>query len=185
MVDLTGHIAFGLLFAVPAWFLWHKRTAVAFVGLTAVASLLPDIDLWLQRFFPGEFHHHGVTHTVLFAVVAALVGGTLVALLLSRPVDEWVEGERFDRSSLFVFSTLAFLLGGLSHVFADMLSAPDISTPIEPFWPFFEKPWSVDLVWYDAWWINAGFITVMIVVHIVLTYATTPSEHRYRIRRAA
>jgi len=61
----------------------------------------------------------------------------------------------------------------VSHLVADMLSAPDISTPIEPFWPFFDKLWSVDLVWYNAMWINFGFLSAMIVVHLALAYLTT------------
>jgi len=63
-----------------------------------------------------------------------------------------------------------------------MLSAPDISTPIEPFWPFFDKLWSVvDLVWYNAMWINFGFLSAMIVVHLALAYLTTLPDHRYRL----
>jgi membrane-bound metal-dependent hydrolase YbcI (DUF457 family) len=181
MVDITGHIAFGLLFAVFAWFVWDRRAAATFVGLAVIASLLPDIDLWLTKLFPAEFHHHGVTHTVLFAVLASVVGGALVAWLLAGPIDDWVESERFDRKSLFVFSTGAFLAGSLSHLVADMLSAPDISTPIEPFWPFFDKPWSVDLVWYNAFWINFGFIAVMILIHLALAYYSDPGDHRYRM----
>jgi membrane-bound metal-dependent hydrolase YbcI (DUF457 family) len=181
MVDITGHIAFGLLFAVVAWFIWDDRASVAFVALAVVASLLPDIDLWLSKLFPAEVHHHGVTHTVLFVTIASLVGGAILAGLFSRRIDDWIESERFDRSSLFVFLSGGVLAGGLSHLVADMLSAPDISTPIEPFWPFFDKPWSVDLIWYNAWWTNFGFIAVMVVVHLALAYFTTPPDHRYRL----
>lgn len=181
MVDITGHIAFGLLFAVFAWFVWDRRASVVFVALAVVASLLPDIDLWLTKLFPAQFHHHGVTHTVLFAVLASVVGGAIIATLFAGPIDEWIDSERFDRGSLFVFSMGALLAGSLSHLVADMLSAPDISTPIEPFWPFFDKPWSVDVVWYNDFWINYGFIALMIVVHLALAYVTTPKEHRYRL----
>lgn len=181
MVDLTGHVAFGLLFAVPAWFFWRDRASVTFIALAAVAALLPDIDIWLSRFFPAEFHHHGVTHTVLFAVLASLVGGGLVAVLLTDRIDDWIESERFDGRSLYVFVTLAFLTGSLSHIFADVLSAPDISTPLEPFWPFYDKPLSIDVVWYNDWRINIGFLTVMVLVHVALALLTTPRDHRYRL----
>ena len=181
MVDIMGHIAFGLFFAVVAWFIWDDRASVAFIGLAVVASLLPDIDLWLSKLFPAEVHHHGVTHTVLFVTIASLVGGAILAGLFSRRIDAWIESERFDRSSLFVFLSGGFLAGSLSHLVADMLSAPDISTPIEPFWPFFDKPWSVDLVWYNATWINLGFLAVIVVVHLALAYFTTPPDHRYRL----
>lgn len=183
MVDVTGHIAFGLLFAVGAWFLWDDRASVAFVCLAAVASLLPDVDLWLTKLFPAEIHHHGVTHTVLFAGVASVVGGALVVGLFGRRFDDWIPSERFDQASLFVFVTAGLLAGSLSHLVADMLSAPDIAKPINPFWPFFDKPWAVDVVWYNAAWINVGFFVVMVVIHALLAYATTPADHRYRLLR--
>ncbi|WP_247729274.1 metal-dependent hydrolase [Halovivax limisalsi] len=182
MVDIMGHVAFGLLFALPAWFVWDDRASVAFVGLAVVASLVPDIDLWLRRVFPGAIHHHGVTHTVLFVTVASLVVGAVLTGLLGEQVDDWIGGEQFDASSLFVFSTLGFLAGGLSHLVADILSAPDISTPIEPLWPVVSEPVGIDLIWYNAAWINVGFLSVMVGVHIVLASVTTPVDHRYRLR---
>jgi len=183
MVDIMGHLAFGLLFALPAWFIWRKRVAASFVALAMITSLLPDLDLWLARFFPGEFHHHGVTHTIVFVVLASVVIGLVAAAVLTRPVDEWLGWRRFDRWSMFGFAFLAFLLGGLSHVFADILSAPDISTPIEPFWPFFDKPWSVDLIYYnDPTW-NGVFLLTMLIVHGVVAYVADPVSHRFRFGR--
>lgn len=181
MVDITGHIAFGLLFALPAWYVYDDRASVGFVALAAVGALFPDIDLWLLKWFPVEVHHHGVTHTVVFAVAASLVGGAVVAGLLHRQVDDWVDGERFDARRLFVVATTALLTGMLSHVFADILSAPDLSTSIEPFWPFFALPWSIDVLWYNALWINYGFLTVMVVAHVVVAYLTTPADRRHRL----
>lgn len=88
MVDIMGHIAFGLLFALPAWFFWDDRASVGFIALSVVGSLFPDIDLWLSRWFPAMIHHHGVTHTVLFVTVASLVVGAVLAGLLSRQIDD-------------------------------------------------------------------------------------------------
>lgn len=181
MVDIMGHVAFGLLFALPAWFLWDDGASVAFIGLAVVGSLLPDVDLWLARWFPEQVHHHGVTHTVLFVTVVSVLVGGVVAFLFTRRVDDWIESEQFDRSRLFLFSFLGFWAGSLSHLVADMLSAPDISTPIEPFWPVFDKPWSLDLVWYNATWINAGFLVVMVALHLSLAYLTTPANRRSRL----
>jgi hypothetical protein len=181
MVDIMGHIAFGLLFAVPAWFLWDDRASVVFIGLAVVASLLPDIDLWLSRWFPDAVHHHGVTHTVLFVTVSSVVVGGVLAGLFSSQIDDWIGSEQFDTRSLFIFLTVGFLAGGLSHVFADILSAPDLSTAIEPFWPVYNQPLGIDLVWYNAAWINVGFLSVMVVTHVVLAYLTTPADHRYRL----
>lgn len=181
MVDITGHLAFGLLFALPAWYAYDGRGSVGFVALAAVGALLPDIDLWLSEWFPQQVHHHGVTHTVVFAVAASLVGGALVGWGLHRRVDDWVEDERFDTRRLFVAATLALLAGTLSHVVADVLSAPDISTPIEPFWPLYAQSLSIDLVWYNAVWINYGFFAVMVAAHVALAYLTTPADRRDRL----
>ena len=181
MVDASGHAAFGLLFAVPAWFVWDDRASATFVVLTALAALVPDVDVWLAALFPAEIHHHGVVHTVVFLAAASLVAAALFAALFGGRLDSWLRSERFDRTGTFVYLLAAFLLGTMSHLFADMLSAPDISTPIEPFWPFFDKPWSVDVVWYDATWINLGFLVAMVITHAVLAYVTTPADHRYRL----
>jgi len=176
-----GHIAFGLLFALPAWFVWDDRASVGFVALAVVASLVPDTDLLLSWLFPNSVHHHGVTHTVLFVTVISLVLGAVLTASLGSQIDDWIESEEFDRSSLFVFSTMGFLAGGLSHIVADVLSAPDISTPLEPFWPVYPHPLGIDLVWYNAAWINVGFLSVMVGTHIALAYLTTPVSHRYRL----
>jgi formate/nitrite transporter FocA (FNT family) len=181
MVDITGHVAFGLLFAVVAWIRWDGRASVLFVGFAALAALLPDVDLWLQALFPAAVHHHGVTHTVVFATLASLLGGVVVAGLFERSIDEWIDDARFDRRNLFVLSFAAFLAGSLSHLVADMLSAPDVSTPIEPLWPLSEGTLGVDLVWYNAWWINIGFLAVMVGVHLGLAAMTSRSTDRDRL----
>lgn len=181
MVDLAGHVAFGLLFALPAWLVWNERASIGYIALAMVASLLPDIDLWLVKLFPRAIHHHGVTHTVLFVIVTSLVGAAIVAALFTSRIDRWIDSEVFDRSRVFAFSFLGLLAGGLSHVVADMLSAPDISTPIEPLWPLVDGSWGLDLVWYNARWINAGFLVVMVGVHFVVAYLTTSSDTRHRL----
>ncbi|MEA5389340.1 metal-dependent hydrolase [Haloarculaceae archaeon H-GB11] len=149
MVDIMGHLAFGLLFAIPAWFRWRKRVSASFVSLTAVFALVPDIDIWLATWFPWEVHHHGVTHTIVFVVAASLVVGVVTAAAFTNVLDDWFGRDRFDSRDVFGFVTVATALGGVSHVFADTLSAPDISTPIEPFWPFITEPFPVDVIYYD------------------------------------
>jgi inner membrane protein len=181
MVDISGHIAFGLLFALPAWYVWNDRVSVAFIAHAGVTALLPDADLWLTKWFPDQVHHHGVTHTVLFVTVASLIGAAIVAAVFTDRFDRWTGTEAFDGPRVFVFSFLGFLAGGLSHVFADMLSAPDISTPIEPLWPLVKSSWGIDLVWYDAAWINFGFLATMVTLHVAAAYLTTPVEDRHRL----
>ena len=181
MVDVMGHVAMGLVFAIPAWFVWTRRVSVVFIAVTAVAALFPDIDLWLSRLFPGVVHHHGVFHTVVFVALVSVVAGELVSTTLVRPIDRWVGFDRFDVGSLFTFAAGAVFLGGISHLFADSLSAPDIASSIEPFWPFFDKPWSLDLIWYNSPWWNVGLLIVAVLAHLVLAYLVDPLEHRFRM----
>lgn len=114
--------------------------------MLAAAAPFPDVDLRLDALFPAVVHHHGVTHTVVFVGLSSVLVGAIVALALTGPIDRRLDGERFDTSSAFAFVCGAILLGGLSHLFADMLSAPDIADPIEPFWLVFDKSWSLDVI---------------------------------------
>lgn len=175
MVDVSGHLAMGLLWATPAWFVWRERRRVtlAFLGIVLPAALLPDVDLPLQAAFPGAVHHHGATHTVVFVVLAGVAVGGLAAAL-AGPLDRRFEGHRLDRGSpfTFAFAAAATVLGGLSHLFADVLSAPDVASPIEPFWPFVDGSPSIDVIWYNSPWWNVGLLIVAVVLHLGLAYAT-------------
>jgi len=184
MVKLMGHVAMALLWAIPAWFVWDNRVSLAFVGLTTVTAMLPDLDLLLQKLFPSLIHHHGVTHTIVFVCGASVFAGAITAAAFSGPLDRWTRGERFDRSSAFAFAAGAYAVGGLSHVFADMLSAPDIASPIEPLWPFVQGSWGIDVIWYSSTWWNVGLLAVALTVHAVLAVATTPLEHPFRLEEA-
>jgi len=143
------------------------------------------VDVALAKWFPGQFHHHGVTHTVVFVVLASVVAGVVAAALLTRPLDDWLGWDRFDRWSMFGFAFLAFFLGGLSHLFADMLSAPDISTPIEPLWPLVQQPVGLDVIYYEDPLYNGVFFVAMLALHTVVAYVADPVEHRFRFRGPA
>ena len=172
----------GLLWALPAWFLWHDRVSVVFVGMAVLMAPVPDVDKYVAMAFPDAVHHHGVTHTVVFVAGAAVVAGALATWLLTDRIDRWVTHEEFDSPRTFAFATGAVLVGGLSHVFADMLSAPDISTPIEPLWPVVDGSWGIDLIWYnDPLW-NVVFLAVMLVAHGALAYSAFKLDRSPRIQ---
>lgn len=57
MVDIMGHVAMGLLWALPTWVIWDTRVTLAFLGFVVPALLLPDIDLWIERIAPSLIHH--------------------------------------------------------------------------------------------------------------------------------
>lgn len=156
----------GLLWAVPAWFLWHRRVSLAFVGLVLLTSMLPDVDLYL----PG-IRHHGVTHTILFVAIIAFVSGALLTVLTTPVLQRWWrrENDPIPEKSIFAFVVSGMLLGGLSHLFTDMLSTSSVERTIEPFWPFFDKPVSIYLIHhYSAFVWNGGLLIVAILAHLVL-----------------
>lgn len=183
MVDVLGHVAMGLLWAVPAWFLWDGRVSLAFVGFVLLTVMLPDLDLYL----PGVVHH-GSTHTILFVAVVALVGGALVTPVTTPVLRRWWrrnENETVSRASIYSLVASGLLLGGLSHLFIDMLSAgAGGNPPLEPFWPFFTKPFSIDFIYYSSFAWNAGLLVVALVIHLLLfTLDVAPVDHPYRIHR--
>ncbi|WP_227738932.1 hypothetical protein [Halorientalis pallida] len=62
----------------------------------------------------------------------SLAVGAVVATQ-RRPLDRWLWREPVTPRVSFGFVALAVLIGGLSHLFADVLSSPDIAQPLEPF----------------------------------------------------
>lgn len=157
----------GLLWAAPAWALWNRRASLAFVGFVLLTVMLPDVDLYL----PGV-EHHGLTHTVLFVATVALVGGALVAPAAKPTLQRWWRrGERGSASpaSVYPFVAGGFAIGGLSHLFIDMLSAGSGGNPpLEPFWPFFSKPISIDFIYYSSFAWNGGLLVAALLIHLAL-----------------
>jgi len=172
VVDVLGHFAMALLWALPAWYRWDGRASLAFVGFVASTAMLPDVDLALRAVLPGV-HHHGVTHTVVFVAGVALVAGVVVARGLLPAIERWwveSEGHAVPRAEAYAFVVGGLLVGGLSHVFADVLSAPDVASPVEPLWPLVDAPISVDVIYYTAPEWNGGLLLVALGLHAVAGY---------------
>lgn len=145
-----------LVWLSVGWALYDRRAALGFVALGLPFGLLPDTDLWLKRVF-STVKHHGVTHTVLFVSVAAVVIGAI----LGKWVVPWLQ-ERYipesDVGNRYTYAIGAVWVGGLSHIFADMLSAPDIAEAVEPFWPIYRQSLGIDVVWYNNPFFNWGLL---------------------------
>lgn len=181
MVQPLGHVAVGLLFALPAWLLWDGRTGMAFVAFVLATSRLPDIDLALQALgLPVK--HHGVTHTVVFVLGFAIVAGFVLTAVLERMLRRWwrmTEGENVNRETVYLFITGGLALGGLSHLLADAL-ASDWAEPVEPFWPFLEMSFEIGLFSYDSFWANLGLLIVAVGLHLPLFVSEfVPLETRF------
>ena len=166
MVDVLGHVAMALLWSIPSWFLWHRLSSLAFIGFVLLTAMVPDVDLYL----PGVVHH-GVTHTVLFVGIVALVGGALLTIVVTPTLRRWWRrnGRESSRASVYRFVTSGLFVGGSSHLFIDMLSAgTGGNPPLEPFWPVFTAPLSIDFIYYSSFRWNGGLLVLALVVHVVL-----------------
>ncbi|RDI72887.1 metal-dependent hydrolase [Halopelagius longus] len=177
MVDVLGHVAMGLLWAVPAWAFSGRRLSLAFVGTVLLTVMVPDIDLYL----PGVVHH-GLTHTVLFVAIVALLGGAVLAPLAGPTLRRWWrrrEGGVPSSTTLYLFVAGGLLLGGLSHLFIDMLSAGSGGNPpLEPLWPFVVRSISIDFIYYSAFVWNGGLLAAALAIHLVLYAFDTADTER-------
>lgn len=181
MVDVSGHVGMALLFAAPAWVLWDRRGALGFAAFALATSMLPDADLALRHVLPVA--HHGVTHTLAFVALASVLGGAAASRWLTPRLDasRWVRSAAIPRGTVFVFAAAGLLAGGVSHVFADVLSAPDVAAPLSPFWPVYPEPVVVDVLYYDSPVWNFGLLAVAVALHLLLArYGGYPVETRYR-----
>ena len=168
MVDVLGHLGMALLWLAPVWyFVDHRRTAALIVGGGFWFGMLPDIDLPLSAWVDG-IHHHGVVHTVLAVTVLAAVLGPLVGLAFTRIGERtdstWFAARAQERAT--VIGVITVFVTGVAHVFADMLSAPDVSTRIEPLWPVVKGPVvMMDVLWYQSWWATWGLFVLGVTVN--------------------
>ena len=171
MVDVLGHLGMALVWLAPAWyFIDHRKTAALFVAGGFWFGMLPDVDLVLSNWFAG-IHHHGILHTVLVVTILAVIVGPLLGLVFKRIGGDSAWFSAQARENAYRLGFIAVWVSGLSHLFADMLSAPDISTPIEPFWPLFQGAlFSVDTLWYTSWWATWGLLILGVTVNVAAWY---------------
>ena len=155
-MDNATHAFAGLLLAdaTTAWI--ERRTGTpsnrrlrrAIVGLGIVAAELPDADLLYSGPVVGLgklgylLHHRGHTHTVLFAVAAAVLMWWAVLAIRRRAAEQF---DARERTPLLVLAMTA----SLSHLLLDYSN----SYGVHPFWPV-DNRW----VYGDAVFIwNRGF----------------------------
>jgi inner membrane protein len=118
----------------------NRKTALATLTLTLAAEA-PDLDV-LSRFGGPAFafaHHRGFTHSFLGVPLdaAAVLGFVyLIWRLRGRKVKDPKLPPRWGL--LFFYACLA----GLSHILLDFTN----NYGVRPFWPFYEKWYSWDIV---------------------------------------
>ncbi|MFC4450341.1 metal-dependent hydrolase [Halorussus aquaticus] len=168
MVDVLGHLGMALIWLAPAWyFIERRKTAAVFVGLGFWFGMLPDVDLYLSNWFAG-IHHHGVFHTVLVVTLLSLVFGPLLGWVFTKVNNQTdLFTDRAARHA-YEMGVIAVWVAGLSHLFADMLSAPDASTRIEPLWPLVKGPVIyMDLLWYKSFWATTALFLLGAGINVV------------------
>lgn len=113
-MKLAGHLGMALLCAAPFAVLFTRQTQVTFSVLAVSTSMLPDVDLVLP------IPHHGIAHTVYFALAMSAVFGTIIAGgggryhdTVQRITDTPVPTSYWP---LFKFAVAAFLVGILSSL---------------------------------------------------------------------
>ncbi|HNW60492.1 MAG TPA: metal-dependent hydrolase [bacterium] len=111
-----GHIAAGALLFQTGARSWRRETALALA--VTLFALLPDIDLAAGLLLAGNANiwHHQATHSLLFVLAAAAIGG-------------WCYPGKGH--------TRLFAAAGLLHLIFDLL-AKDTTAPFGAplFWPF-------------------------------------------------
>ncbi|WP_135806173.1 metal-dependent hydrolase [Halorussus marinus] len=178
MVDVLGHLGMALIWLAPAWLVIDARkTAATFVGVGFWFGMLPDVDLVLANTI-GTVKHHGIFHTVLAVGIMAAVVGPIVGYVLKKVLggSTWFSDAAAD-DALSLGVVMVFV-AGVAHVFADILSAPDISEGIEPFWPVYAQTLGIDLVWYNNPWVNWGLFLGGVALNVALYVRATPEPPR-------
>ena len=169
MTETLGHLGMALIFLAPAWlFIDEKRTAALFIAVGFWFGPVPDVDTYLTEWFPNEIHHHGVVHTLLAVVVMTAILGPVLGWLLKRVFGgtSWFSKKASQRATWM--GVIAVGVALTSHLFADILSAPDISTRIEPLWPVVQGPIAyVDVLYYDSIWATGGLFVLGLLANAV------------------
>ncbi len=132
MSSPVGHSLAGYVIAA-----WRDKSlkprSLLLLGLYVFLANAPDLD-----FIPGilrgtpNMYHHGISHSIGFGLMFALVAGALISLR---------GGKRFGREFLFMFA----LYG--SHLVLDLLSMdgrPPFGIPI--LWPFSDHYFMIPLL---------------------------------------
>jgi len=156
-----GHLGVALVLAAPFVAVLRPRVATRFTVLALLAATIPDLDLLV----PGVAHH-GVTHTLGFAVAVGIAGSGLFAaastLTSPNTVDSTAPVPR-----VVVFYAFALSLGAFGHVVADVLMLLPATQPVSPLWPVSHAPLRVETLRYGNTVRNLGTFCAGLGAHVV------------------
>ncbi|RLI19434.1 hypothetical protein DRO49_00515 [Candidatus Bathyarchaeota archaeon] len=138
-----GHAGLTLLLtSLTLMALPKSDSALQVLVLSTALSTLPDIDLELRR-FSRSLHRRGPTHSILFALMAALIFGYLL---------QYTYGE----ARWFPIGFISAAWGVVSHLLGDMLTYH----PFKPLWPLSQREVALKLCSADNRLVNEGLLTL-------------------------
>lgn len=160
-----GHIGVGLLMSALLVVGIGPRRSLWVTVLVLLGTQFPDIDLLLP------IPHHGVTHTLVGAIVSSVLLGLFVvglAVLYRSKRGFGVPGA-VNLPVLLITSSIAICLGQFSNIAIDLISAPaGKPVPLYPLWPFgvgIVKTRPLMPVHSELW--NYGLLLIGCVVFVV------------------
>lgn len=152
-----GHYGVALLVSAPVGSLLGPAAGPAFSLVAVATSMLPDWDTRTTR-----VRHRGVTHTVGFAVVAAVGAGLLATAgwLVVREVAPAAVPSGVPPAEVGPFVAAGTFLGVASHLLADALNPGYGTNAMRPLWPASRRVvrWGIARVDSPAW--NWGLLVV-------------------------
>ncbi len=169
-----GHLGVALVLSAPFVAVLRPRVATRFTVLALLAATIPDLDL----FVPWATHH-GVTHTLGFAVAVGLAG--LVLFGASSTMDSSdPSGSTAPVPPVAVIYAFALSLGVAGHVVSDVLMLLPATQPVSPLWPISHAPVRVETLQYGNTVRNLGTFCLGLGAHAV---AVGWSARGVRVRR--
>ncbi|HMB50905.1 MAG TPA: metal-dependent hydrolase [Natronoarchaeum rubrum] len=156
-----GHLGVALVLSAPFVAVLRPRIATRFTVLALLASTIPDLDL----FVPGVAHH-GVTHTLGFAVAVGLVGlASLACASTLTSTNNSVSNLSVPPTA--VYYAFALSLGVFGHVVGDVLMLLPATQPVSPLWPISHAPLRVETLHYGNTVRNLGTFCAGLGAHVV------------------
>lgn len=156
-----GHLGFALVLSAPFVLALRPRVATRFTVLALLVSTVPDLDL----FVPGV-PHHGVTHTLGFAISLG-VAGFLLFVAASALASAVGSASTAPVRRTFVYYSFALALGAVGHVVADSLMLLPATQPMSPLWPVSSTALRVEVFHYGNTGRNLGVFLAGLGVHAV------------------
>lgn len=162
-----GHVGLALLVSAPVAVFLKPKAATSFSVLVLVVALVPDVDTYV----PG-LTHHGITHTVTFALAVGVVGGALLAggVAIYRRRSDAIVVQRLTSTRVFLLGGFGLFCGILSHVIGDLLIVLPGTEPIPVLWPLSNVRYEFKVIPLGAPLRNAALFVGGLAVHALISW---------------